>query len=307
MFPEIVALSVLCACTSAAILGFDSGHHGEENLVYGHGPEIKTTFDYFAHPKYEFKYGVEDFHTGDYKSQEETRDGDVVKGSYSVAEPDGTLRIVHYTADKHNGFNAVVTRHGKAMHPSHYSNGHSIAYHGHEGHDFGGVDFYSATSKMFAKIAVVVAVVAAARAGLIDYAPAAHAYAAPAYATAHIAAPVAHVAPVAVKYAAAPIHAHEHQDYYAPAKYEFNYGVQDPHTGDHKTQHEIRDGDVVKGSYSVAEPDGTLRTVHYTADDHNGFNAVVEKSGHPVHPAPVAPAKLVVAAPYHAAPAYYHH
>ncbi|XP_060517128.1 cuticle protein 19-like [Cylas formicarius] len=80
----------------------------------------------------------------------------------------------------------------------------------------------------------------------------------------------------------------EHQDYYAHPKYEFNYGVQDPHTGDHKTQHEVRDGDVVKGSYSVAEPDGTLRTVHYTADDYNGFNAVVEKSGHPVHPAPVA-------------------
>lgn len=67
-------------------------------------------------------------------------------------------------------------------------------------------------------------------------------------------------------------------------KYEYSYGVSDPHTGDHKSQHEVRDGDVVKGSYTVAEPDGTLRTVHYTADDHNGFNAVVEKSGHAVHP-----------------------
>ncbi|XP_057666528.1 larval cuticle protein A2B-like, partial [Diorhabda carinulata] len=74
------------------------------------------------------------------------------------------------------------------------------------------------------------------------------------------------------------------QDYYSHPKYQFQYGVQDPHTGDHKTQHEVRDGDVVKGSYSVADPDGTLRTVHYTADDHNGFNAVVEKSGHAVHP-----------------------
>lgn len=86
-------------------------------------------------------------------------------------------------------------------------------------------------------------------------------------------------------------------------KYEFNYGVQDRHTGDHKSQHEIRDGDVVKGTYTVAEPDGTLRTVHYTADDHNGFNAIVEKSGHPVHPAPApAYAKAIVTAP-----AYYHH
>lgn len=86
-------------------------------------------------------------------------------------------------------------------------------------------------------------------------------------------------------------------------KYEFNYGVQDGHTGDQKSQHEIRDGDVVRGSYTVAEPDGTLRTVHYTADDHNGFNAVVERSGHPVHPAP-AP---VYAKAAFAAPAHYHH
>lgn len=70
-------------------------------------------------------------------------------------------------------------------------------------------------------------------------------------------------------------------------KYAFNYGVHDPHTGDHKSQEEVRDGDVVKGSYSLAEPDGTIRTVHYTADDLNGFNAVVSKAGHAVHPVPL--------------------
>ncbi|KAG5880413.1 hypothetical protein JTB14_003084 [Gonioctena quinquepunctata] len=74
------------------------------------------------------------------------------------------------------------------------------------------------------------------------------------------------------------------QDYYAHPKYQFQYGVSDPHTGDHKSQHEVRDGDAVKGYYTVADPDGTLRSVHYTADDHNGFNAVVQKSGHSVHP-----------------------
>ncbi|CAH1368534.1 unnamed protein product, partial [Tenebrio molitor] len=71
----------------------------------------------------------------------------------------------------------------------------------------------------------------------------------------------------------------------AHPRYEFTYGVQDSHTGDHKTQHEVRDGDVVKGTYSLVEPDGTTRTVHYTADDHNGFNAVVERAGHAAHPA----------------------
>lgn len=34
------------------------------------------------HPKYSFNYGVADHHTGDVKSQHETRDGDVVKGMY---------------------------------------------------------------------------------------------------------------------------------------------------------------------------------------------------------------------------------
>lgn len=81
-----------------------------------------------AYPKYGFEYNVHDPHTGDYKSQHETRDGDVVKGFYKVAEPDGTLREVHYTSDKHNGFNAVVTKSGHAHHPAVYGHGHG---HGH--------------------------------------------------------------------------------------------------------------------------------------------------------------------------------
>lgn len=60
--------------------------------------------------------------------------------------------------------------------------------------------------------------------------------------------------------------------------------MQDGHTGDQKSQHEVRDGDVVKGEYSLVEPDGTIRKVQYTADHHNGFNAVVSRIGHAVHP-----------------------
>ncbi|XP_063219875.1 cuticle protein 19-like [Bacillus rossius redtenbacheri] len=75
-----------------------------------------------------------------------------------------------------------------------------------------------------------------------------------------------------------------HHEPYAFPQYEFKYGVHDPHTGDVKNQWESRDGDVVKGSYSLVEPDGSTRTVHYTADKHSGFNAVVKKSGHAVHP-----------------------
>ncbi|XP_045764244.1 cuticle protein 19-like [Maniola jurtina] len=69
-------------------------------------------------------------------------------------------------------------------------------------------------------------------------------------------------------------------------RYAFNYGVADHSTGDIKSQHETRDGDVVKGQYSLVEPDGSIRTVDYTADPVHGFNAVVSKVGPSVHPAP---------------------
>ena len=64
-------------------------------------------------PSYRFGYSVADAKTGDSKTREETRDGDVVTGSYSVADPDGRIRRVTYTADAENGFNAVVTYDGE--------------------------------------------------------------------------------------------------------------------------------------------------------------------------------------------------
>lgn len=67
------------------------------------------------------------------------------------------------------------------------------------------------------------------------------------------------------------------------------------------------------GSYSLVEPDGSVRTVIYTADPLNGFNAIVEKTplvhrsvGVPVAhalPAPVLPAPAAFPAPAFAAPA----
>ncbi|CAD0197078.1 unnamed protein product [Chrysodeixis includens] len=120
-------------------------------------------------------------------------------------------------------------------------------------------------------------------------APAAVAYhAAPAVTTYHAAPAVAtyHAAPVRAAYHAEEINTHP--------QYEFNYSVADGHTGDNKSQHESRDGDVVRGSYSLHEADGSVRTVEYSADAHSGFNAVV----HNTHP---------TAAPVHVAPAHYYH
>ncbi|KAL4709883.1 hypothetical protein ACJJTC_003846 [Scirpophaga incertulas] len=139
---------------------------------------------------------------------------------------------------------------------------------------------------------------------------AAPAYAAPAYAAPAIAAPAyaayarpAYAAPV-VKTLAAPIVRAEPVD--PNPAYSFSYGVSDPSTGDQKDAAETLQNGVVQGSYSLVEPDGHVRRVSYTADNVNGFNAVVERTGG-AHAAPVAvaapvarvvaPAPVAVAAP----------
>ncbi|TMW52337.1 hypothetical protein DOY81_002594 [Sarcophaga bullata] len=65
--------------------------------------------------------------------------------------------------------------------------------------------------------------------------------------------------------------------YYPPAKYDYSYSVNDPTTGDIKSHSESRDGYYVRGAYSLVDPDGFKRTVTYTADNVNGFNAVVNR------------------------------
>ncbi|XP_030374203.1 larval cuticle protein A1A [Scaptodrosophila lebanonensis] len=101
------------------------------------------------------------------------------------------------------------------------------------------------------------------------------------YAPHHAALPAPYAAPAPKPAAPEP--------YDADPKYSFGYDIQDGYTGDLKSQHETRHGDVVKGSYSVVDPDGTKRTVDYTADPHHGFNAVVRKEPLAYKPIP-APA-----------------
>lgn len=91
--------------------------------------------------------------------------------------------------------------------------------------------------------------------------------------------------------------------YQAPAKYQFEYGIADQHTGDIHSHKEARDGDITHGEYSLHEADGTVRTVKYSVDKHSGFNAVVERSGHAQHAQAAAPLKALVAAGPHG----YHH
>ncbi|XP_073815343.1 larval cuticle protein A2B-like [Musca autumnalis] len=90
-------------------------------------------------------------------------------------------------------------------------------------------------------------------------------------------------------------------------QYRFSYGVEDKVTGDSKSHNEERDGDAVRGQYSLIDADGYKRTVQYTADDVNGFNAVVQREplGHAVVKtvAPVAHYAAPVA--HYAAPTHY--
>ncbi|CAH0728860.1 unnamed protein product, partial [Brenthis ino] len=134
-------------------------------------------------------------------------------------------------------------------------------------------------------------------------APAAYAYQAAPATYAYQAAPAQlsyHAAPASIAYHAAPVtKVLAHHEEIAHPKYEFSYSVADGHSGDNKQQHESRDGDVVKGSYSFLEADGSVRTVEYSADDHNGFNAIVHNSA-PAH----AHAHAVLKAPVQQ---YYQH
>ncbi|XP_022217981.2 cuticle protein 18.6 [Drosophila obscura] len=98
------------------------------------------------------------------------------------------------------------------------------------------------------------------------------------------------------------IHAQGHEVYPDDPhpKYNFAYDVQDALSGDSKSQSESRDGDVVQGEYSLDDADGFRRTVKYTADSVNGFNAVVHREplAHVHHKVVAAPA----AVQYHHAP-----
>nr|CAI5847286.1 unnamed protein product [Callosobruchus analis] len=61
-------------------------------------------------PQYSFGYDVQDAITGDNKAHTESRNGDIVQGQYSLNDPDGTRRIVEYTSDPINGFQATVKK-----------------------------------------------------------------------------------------------------------------------------------------------------------------------------------------------------
>ncbi|KAI8119566.1 Larval cuticle protein A2B [Lucilia cuprina] len=290
---EFVIAFALLAVANAGLLPAAQVYHAAPAAhVYHSAPAavVKTTHvlakaddEFDPHPQYKYGYNVEDAVSGDSKSQVEERDGDVVRGEYSLIDADGFKRTVQYTADDHNGFNAVVHR------------------------------------EPLVKTVAPVAHYAAPAAVVKTVAPVAH-YAAPA-AVVKTVAPVAHYAAPAVVKTVAPayttytlswpqlqkvmflysikrftilnlpimliqqnivpkahkIYTKTVKEYDPHPQYKFSYGVDDKVTVDSKSQHEESDGDVVHGQYTLIDANGYKRTVTYTADDHNGFKAVVHR------------------------------
>ncbi|XP_073820009.1 larval cuticle protein A2B-like [Musca autumnalis] len=109
---KFVALFALLAVANAGILPAAQVYHAAPAAVVKTVTPVlaKTVEEYDPHPQYKYSYDVQDAVSGDNKSQFEERDGDVVRGQYSLIDADGYKRTVQYTADPVNGFNAVVSR-----------------------------------------------------------------------------------------------------------------------------------------------------------------------------------------------------
>ncbi|XP_031626144.1 larval cuticle protein A2B-like isoform X2 [Contarinia nasturtii] len=114
---KLFLLAAIIAVSQAVVIpGAPIGYPGYAPLGYPGVAKVAAPLavakvaadDYDPNPQYSYSYDINDALTGDSKSQSESRSGDVVQGSYSLVEPDGTRRIVEYTADPVQGFNAVV-------------------------------------------------------------------------------------------------------------------------------------------------------------------------------------------------------
>lgn len=72
---------------------------------------VEKTPEVIHKPNYEYEYKVNEKSTGDIKHHREKAVEGFVSGQYSLVEPDGlSKRIVDYTADDINGFQANVRR-----------------------------------------------------------------------------------------------------------------------------------------------------------------------------------------------------
>ncbi|XP_053660863.1 larval cuticle protein A2B-like [Anopheles marshallii] len=108
---KFAVFAAIVAVANAVAIGYPAPLGAYPAVAKVAAPVVaKVAEEYDPNPQYSYSYHIADALTGDNKEQQESRTGDVVTGSYSLVEPDGTRRVVEYTADPVNGFNAVVHR-----------------------------------------------------------------------------------------------------------------------------------------------------------------------------------------------------
>ncbi|XP_045617834.1 cuticle protein 8-like [Procambarus clarkii] len=86
------------------------------SLAYG-APQARQSSEEFESPKYGFDWAVQDGESGNDFAQQETRDDDNTKGSYTVQLPDGRRQTVTYYVDGDSGYVADVQYQGEARYP----------------------------------------------------------------------------------------------------------------------------------------------------------------------------------------------
>ncbi|CAH1117882.1 unnamed protein product, partial [Phaedon cochleariae] len=101
MIAQVVALASLLVFAHGGLIGGEGYGSGGYSSIGGSGISIggkETVVDLVAPPKYEYKYAVEDHHTGDQKEQQESRIGDLTKSEYGLVEKDRKIqvsRVIH--------------------------------------------------------------------------------------------------------------------------------------------------------------------------------------------------------------------
>ncbi|TKX27957.1 cuticular protein RR-2 [Spodoptera litura] len=85
-------------------------HHHEHHEHHDHGNGNHDHGDHHHHePGMPFDFSYQVAEDGNDYSHNAISDGDITRGEYRVALPDGRTQIVKYTADWKNGFNAEVS------------------------------------------------------------------------------------------------------------------------------------------------------------------------------------------------------
>jgi hypothetical protein len=100
----VLAAAALVSCVSAGHLGgYASGYEAAPAAVStGSSSQFREEDSYGN-----YKFGYDEAHSSGRSGRREERNGDIVTGSYSLADADGRDRTVHYVADA-SGFRATI-------------------------------------------------------------------------------------------------------------------------------------------------------------------------------------------------------